>query len=291
MAMKIFAAAVSFLTPLTAGPAFAWGDEGHEITGLIAYAHLTPAVRAKVDALLASDPDTLTAADFASRTTWADKYRNDHRETANWHFVDVELDHPDLKSGCFALTALGPGQLASQGPANDCIVDKIDEFSAELRKPATPPAERRLALKFLIHFVGDLHQPLHASDHNDKGGNCIGLAPSNDYRSTNLHAYWDTGVIQQLGGSPVDIATRLDREITPAEFQAWSAGDAKTWEMESFTLAKTVAYNLPSKLTCDEHGMVSLSPAYETAARRAAILQLEKAGVRIAYVLNKALDQ
>ena len=81
-----------------AGPAAAWGDLGHEVTALIAYRHLTPVSKAKVNALLASDADTLTAPDFASRATWADKYRNGHRETAAWHFVDIEIDHPDLAS-------------------------------------------------------------------------------------------------------------------------------------------------------------------------------------------------
>ena len=287
--MKILVASAAVVALFAAGPALAWGDEGHEITGLIAYNHLTPAVRAKVDALLASDTDTLTAPDFASRATWADKYRNGHRETANWHFVDIELDHPDVQAACFGYPALGPNQLASQGPANDCVVDKIDGFAAELRNPATPPVERLLALKFLIHFVGDLQQPLHASDHNDKGGNCITLTPSSDYRSNNLHAYWDTGVLQPLGDSPVDIAMRLDREITPEKIQAWSTVDAKAWALESFNLAKTVAYDLPSKPTCDDHGMVVLSSAYQAAARQAAIVQLEKAGVRIAHVLNSAL--
>ena len=69
-----------------------------------------------------------------------------------------------------------------------------------------PQAERILALKFLIHFVGDLHQPLHASDHKDRGGNCVGLSPSPDGRDTSLHAYWDTGVVETLGGSAQAIA-------------------------------------------------------------------------------------
>src|ERR1700761_9414625 len=85
----------------SATPALAWGDMGHEITGVIAYAHLSPAAKTKVDQILAGDHDSLTAPDFASRATWADKYRNGHRETADWHFVDIELDHPDLRSACF----------------------------------------------------------------------------------------------------------------------------------------------------------------------------------------------
>ena len=93
------------------------------------------------------------------------------------------------------------------------MVDKIDELATELHKPATPQAERIVALKFLIHFVGDLHQSLHASAHNDKGGNCFGLSSSPDGHSNNLHAYWDTGVAEPLGGSAEEIANKLDARI------------------------------------------------------------------------------
>ena len=272
-----------------AGPAAAWGDLGHKVTALIAYRHLTPAVRARVDALLASDSDGLTPPDFASRATWADKYREGHRETAAWHFVDVEIDHPDLGSACFGFPALAPGQLASQGPAQDCVVDKIDEFAAELRNPATPAAERVLALKFLIHFVGDLHQPLHASDHDDRGGNCIGLSPSPDGRSSNLHAWWDTGVVETLGASAPDIAARLEAQISPDQAKAWASGEPRAWAMESFQIARRDVYALPTRPTCGQHGSVALSAAYQATARRDAAVQLEKAGIRMAALLNRTL--
>jgi hypothetical protein len=273
----------------SATPAAAWGDLGHEVTALIAYRHLTPASKSKLDALLASDRDTLTAPDFASRATWADKYRNGHRETAPWHFVDIEIDHPDLPSACFGFPPVAAGQPASQGPSQDCVIDKIDEFAAELRGPATPAPERLLALKFLIHFVGDVHQPLHASDHDDRGGNCIALAPSPDGHARNLHAYWDTGVVEALGSSAKDIAARLDSEITPAEVKAWSRGDARTWAMESFQISRRDTYKLPAQPTCNDHASVALPNAYLTVARRGAAMQLEKAGIRIAVLLNRAL--
>jgi hypothetical protein len=271
-----------------AGPAAAWGDLGHEVTALIAYDHLTPATKAKVDALLASDPDTLTAPDFASRATWADKYRNSHRETAAWHFVDIEIDKPDLTAACFGFPGLG-GQPASAGPAQDCVVDKIDEFEAELGSPSTSPAERLLAFKFLIHFVGDLHQPLHASDHDDKGGNCIDLSPSPDGDVQNLHAFWDVTVVGALGPSADAIAADLDRRITPIDVAAWSRGDPKTWAMESFALARQDAYALPLRPTCVDRAAVALSSAYQATAKRGAAVQLEKAGVRMAVLLNRAL--
>lgn len=286
--MKLLACVAAALA-LSASPALAWGDLGHEVIAKIAYAHLTPAARAKVDALLASDPDTLTAPDFASRATWADKYRNGHRETASWHFVDIELDHPDLVAACYGHPRLAPGQPVSQGPAHDCVTDKIEGFAAELRNPATPAAERVLALKFIEHFVGDLHQPLHASDHMDRGGNCVGLEPSPDGHANNLHAYWDSTVVRALGGSADEIAAKLDAQITPAEVNAWSHGDARTWALEGFQLARRDAYALPDRPTCEEHRSVALSSAYEAAAERDAAVQLERAGVRLAWVLNRNL--
>jgi hypothetical protein len=271
-----------------AGPAAGWGDLGHEVTAMIAYDHLTPTAKAKVDALLASDADPLTPPDFAHRATWADKYRNSHRETAAWHFVDIEIGNPDLGAACFGFPGLA-GRPASAGPAQDCVVNKVDEFEAELSSPSTPPAERLLAFKFLIHFVADLHQPLHASDHDDRGGNCIGLSPSPDGRGTNLHAYWDTGVVQALGGSAKAIAADLARRITSADVVAWSRGDPKSWAMESFGMARKDTYALPSRPTCADHGAVELSAAYQAEARKDAALQLEKAGVRMAVLLNRAL--
>ena len=287
--MRIVPAILGSLAVIgAAGPAAAWGDLGHKVTALIAYRHLTPIARARLDALLASDTDPLTAPDFASRATWADKYRNGHRETAEWHFVDLEIDRPDLAEACSGFPKLAPGQVASAGPAKDCVVDKIEEFDAELRSPATSPAERLLALKFLVHFVGDLHQPLHASDHNDRGGNCIGLAPALDGRD-NLHAYWDTAVVEAMGGSAADTAARLDSQISPADLTAWGRGDARSWAMESFALSKKDAYALPSRPGCGDHAFIALSASYQTAAKADAARQLQKAGVRIAMVLNRDL--
>ena len=157
----------------------AWGDDGHKTVALIAEHFLDPAVKAKVTAMLDADPDSLTPHDLASEATWADKYRDsnnrrDHYvQTQNWHFIDLEIDNPDIKTACFARPALPPGTLASNGPAKACIVDKINQFTAELKNPKVDFEERLFALKFLLHLVGDLHQPLHTADNNDRGGNGV----------------------------------------------------------------------------------------------------------------------
>jgi hypothetical protein len=135
--MKLFAILLAAAAALLPPPAFAWGFGGHEVVADIARAELTPAVRAKVDALLASDTDTLTGHDMASEATWADVYRgHGHRETASWHFVDTEIDgSADQDAACFGHPA--PDQPASAGPAQDCVVDKVREFAAELTAPGT----------------------------------------------------------------------------------------------------------------------------------------------------------
>jgi hypothetical protein len=281
------------IAALGCAPAKAWGDLGHKVTALVAYRHLTAQARGKLDALLAADTDSLTPPDFASRATWADKYRNAHRETAAWHFVDIEVDRPDLQGACFGFPTLSTVQLASQGPAQDCVVNKIDEFAAELQSAATPPAERLLALKFLIHFIGDLHQPLHAADHDDRGGNCIGLSPAADRRdparAPNLHAYWDVGVVDAQGTSAEQFADKLDAGVTVALMNEWTTGTTRSWAMETFAIARRTVYSLPSRPTCLSGGSVMLSADYQTEAKKVAATQLLKAAIRMAGILNRAL--
>jgi hypothetical protein len=266
---------------------FAWGYEGHEIVAAIARGYLTPQVRGKVDQMLAADQDTLTPHDMLAEATWADRYRSGHKETSEWHFVDIELDHPDLKSACFGFPAADP--VASQGPAHDCIVNKVSEFTAELANPATPAAERLLALKFLIHFVGDMHQPLHDVDNHDKGGNCVLLSLGGP-RTVNLHTYWDTTVVQGLGDDPQAVADTLTRRITPENKATWEKGDPQAWALESFNIARTAVYTIGSQPGCTlDPSPLSLPPGYDAAARETVSTQLEKAGVRLAAVLNRAL--
>ena len=145
---------------------FAWGDLGHQIVGVIAYSRLKPSVKTKIDALLTADKDDLTAPDLVSRTTWADKYRESDRQTTRiryettrkWHFADIEITTGDIDAACEHHPKLPRGTLASAGPANNCVIDKIEQFIAELRNPFVLKAEKILAVKFLLHLLGDLHQ-------------------------------------------------------------------------------------------------------------------------------------
>jgi hypothetical protein len=275
-------------------PAGAWGDEGHEIVGLIAQHYLTPAVRARVEALLATDETGLCARDIAHEATWADKYRDSDRDgskvryyaTRNWHFVDLELHAPDLNGACHGGPRLPPGTRASVGPADDCVVDKIDEFEAELRDPRTDSRERLLALQFVLHLIGDVHQPLHASDDHDQGGNRrIVSAPG--IGTENLHHDWDTEFVARLGGRADDIAEHLLARITDEQRRRWSRGTASDWAMESFLVAKTHVYGpLPA---AGMAGDIALPESYVLAATQVTAEQLSKAGVRLAFVLNQSL--
>jgi len=268
--------------------AMAWGRTGHAVVAEIARGYLTPKAAAAVDALLASDTDTLTPADFGARASWADAYRRDHKETTEWHFVDTELDHPDLSAACYGFPAVAA--LASQGPAQDCVVNKINQFSAELASPATSPAERLLAFKFLIHFVGDLHQPLHAADHEDRGGNCVPLALGGP-RTVNLHSYWDTVAVEAIDTDPVRLAAALKPTITPAQKSRWERGDAAAWALEAFDVARAKVYTIGSKPGCaSDTAALALPDGYETQAKEAVALQMERAGVRLALLLNRAFQ-
>ncbi len=282
--LAVFAAVLSVGLPAAAD---AWGSEGHEIVAAIARNYLTPPVRGRVDAMLAADPDVLTAHDMLTESIWADRYRSGHPETTNWHFVDIELDHPDLKAACFGFPVFEGA--ASQGPTRDCVVNKVAEFSKELADPATPAAERLMALKFLLHFVGDMHQPLHDADNHDKGGNCVPLSLGGP-RTINLHSYWDTAVIEYLGEDPNAAAAMLSGRITSSDKAAWEQGDPQSWALEGFDIAKNVVYTIGSQPGCTrDRAPVSLPSGYDTKARDIAVVQLQKAGVRLAAILNGAL--
>ncbi len=308
----IFAAIVVSTSLFLARPAFAWGDEGHELIADIAYGMLTPHAKAtaNANAMLAEDKDPLTPTDFASRATWADKYRDaddrnlHYQATKQWHFVDIEISAPDINKACFNFPALAPGQLASAGPENDCIANKITEFESELADPKVAARERLMALKFLMHFVGDIHQPLHSSDDHDLGGNCEQVRLSAAGLPMSLHYFWDTGVVEALfrndqAINPSDtfsnFADRIRQSLTPAEITAWQADtDPKAWAQQSFTIAHTVAYNLPPHAACTlgekpvEYPVFVLPADYQTAAASAALPQIEAAGVRLAMIINRS---
>jgi len=288
-----------FALPLIGGiavpmNAHAWGDEGHQIVGKIADNYLDPAVRTKVNQLLAGDTTGLVSGtDIANEATWADHFRDSDRpngphytKTHEWHFVDIELDgSANLDAACFGHPPVPAGTVASDGPNNDCVVDKINEFTAELQAPGTTDAERRMALQFLLHFVGDLHQPLHSSDAHDLGGNSKSVTATG-FPSGKLHHFWDTEFVQRIGTDPATVAQQLIGQITPAQASAWAQGSVESWAQESFGVARDQVYGpLPAPVS----GKYALPQTYVDNAVQVATVQLQKAGIRLATVLNQAL--
>ncbi|MBB2162651.1 S1/P1 Nuclease [Gluconacetobacter sacchari] len=282
--------AASLLMGLLALPlkADAWGVEGHQVVAALAWDYLTPTTRHAVDAILATDHDTETGPDLMSRAVWADVWRRTHPETGEWHFVDIEIDHPDVASACHGFPATSVP--ASAGPAHDCVIDRLDAFEHELADPATSTDERALALKYVIHFVADMHQPLHAADNHDKGGNCVRLALGGP-RTVNLHSYWDTVAVSEVDPDARHLAERLFHEISVDQKQQWEQGGARAWAQQSFELARTDAYSIGSLPGCQQdEAPMALPPGYDAMARDVVTEQLKKAGVRLALLLNRALD-
>jgi hypothetical protein len=198
----------------------------------------------------------------------------DRYETRLRAMIDAKVGHPE------------PAQPASAGPDKDCVVDKIQEFADELANPDTDPEEQVLALKFLLHFVGDIHQPLHASDNHDRGGNEKKVSAAGQ-PSGNLHHYWDDVFVEQLGPNAKSIASDLIGHISEDQVRQWSQGTASDWAMESFEVAKDDAYGqLPD---ANSKHVYRLSEDYMATATQAVALQLSKGGVRLAFVLNQTL--
>lgn len=287
--------AVATLLALFPAAAHAWGDDGHRIIGRAAEQLVSPQVAARVRAILATDDSGLVRdTSIAEEGTWADKYRDSDRQgarvrynaTGPWHYVDIEFDHPLLDEACYHFPALAAGQVASDGPARDCIAHKIEQFEVELAARDTPPRERLRAVQFLLHFVADLHQPLHASDDHDRGGNDKWIhGPIG--RRADLHYYWDTWLVRQLGANNDATLEQVLALARGPERARWEWGTPRTWSWESFHLARDAVYApLPAR---GSDGQFTLDATYLGPAQQVVRVQLARAAVRLALVLERSL--
>ena len=271
--------------------AVAWGDDGHKVIAHIAEHYLYSRAREQIQALLAADRDTLTLGDFASRATWADKFRNQaYAETEKWHYTDIEIDAPDIQSACYGRKPLPPRTFASQGPPQACAVDKVIQFASELADPEIPLDERLLAFKFLLHLVGDIHQPLHSADDHDRGGNSIYVVFGDRIRPIKLHGYWDSEIVHAIGRSPEFVADAMIKQFGD-KFATWSKGSPQDWAMETFNEAREHVYRVGDRVGEAKGGapVYRIDQMYEHQAHLIARQQLTKAGMRLAATLNKAL--
>lgn len=283
------------MAALASQGAMAWNDKGHEIAASIAEHYLSPEAHAEVQAMLLSDSDTLTAHDFVSEATWADKFRDSDKDTTKqryegtyrWHFADIDAGRPNIPAACFGQPALPPGTYASQGPAKDCVIDKVRQFAEELGNRGLSSAERLLALKYLENLVADLHEPLNVAIEGDTTHGMYVSVAARTVTPGDLYDYWDQAFVNQLGLNTNEIATRLMAQITPSDAALWASGTPQLWALEAHQLGVDRAYGILS--TRDAQGKEILEDAYVDTALRTIDLQLSRAGVRLAYLIDEAL--
>lgn len=244
-------AVLALLAP--AAPAAAWGPNGHRAVGQIAENHLTPEARAALEALMGHES-------LARAGTWADEVRSDPdwRKADPWHYISID-DDETLET-------------AERNPRGD-VLEAMERFEAVLRDPAAPREEKVIAVRFLTHFVGDVHQPLHVGRRGDRGGNEIVVLWHGE--PTNLHSVWDHHLLEHQDLSFTELVRFIDH---PAEEEvaAWQAASYRDWIAESFALRDQV-YDLGDRRLGWEYSFHNLP----TVERR--ILQ---AGVRLAGLLN-----
>ncbi|HXT68289.1 MAG TPA: S1/P1 nuclease [Vicinamibacterales bacterium] len=255
----------------------AWGAVGHHIVARIAWAQMTPAARERATALLEGGMDAFVAA-----ATWADEVRQERPETYNWHFVNIHVSE-------------GKYDAARHCPASDrgdCVIAAIARLRTQVVDASRPASLRAEDLKFLIHFVGDLHQPLHSIDNKDRGGNDVRVEAlrGEDGRATNLHAAWDTGMINL---SPETEAARAERLLIDLASRPTSADlDTVKWAEGNHDIALKVVYRYPGFApTGPPTNPVVLDEAYRKAAIEVIDRQLQLGGVRLAALLNSLLSK
>jgi S1/P1 Nuclease len=290
----------------------AWGCKGHETIALIAEKHLTPEAKQWVLKLLSDNPidpklnrycGGATRDAMADSSTWADDVRPE-RKNGPWHYIDIPRGsrHGSLESFC---------------GKDGCVTRAIVEQLAILKDTNADATKRSEALRYVIHFVADLHQPLHTITNADEGGNCVPLKylrrnpRQHDHSfSPNLHAIWDTAILEHdaEGADPAEYAETLE-EIFAAQAEAWqkSGIHLDEWVWEGFDLAESTAYgNLAPKVAIEPNvevhsctddndiggrllreNIVANQP-YQEKAAPVVQKRLAQAGIRLAMILNDA---
>ena len=230
---------------------------------ILAERYLRPQTRAQVQELLGSES-------LQDASLWADQIAHGSRpETAPWHYIDIPLRNAQIN-------------LQTDCPQGQCVLVKTQEFASVLGNPHAAREARYEALKFVVHFVADLHQPLHCEDHDDKGGNTQAVIFAG--HPDNLHWVWDTGLVEEISRDPQALAAELGREITSMKRATWQTGSIESWVLESHRLAQNVAYRRTWMF-----GTPVLDQNYDGRAEDVIKMQLEKAAVRLAFVLNQQL--
>jgi len=248
---------------LSTTSASAWGPNGHRVTGKIAQAHLSPAAEAEVTALLGVES-------LAEASTWPDFMRSNpsdywRKGASPWHYITV----PD------GTTYQGP-------PPEGDAMSALAMFRKNITNETLPVAQRQLALRFTIHLIGDLHQPLHVGNGKDRGGNRVNVMFKDN--PTNLHRLWDEDLIEDEKLSYTEKARWLNRRITPDQKINWSDTDPNIWVRESLVMRAKIYDGLGPY---DRDTLPNLSFDYVYKHRADVDLRLKQSGVRIAAYLNE----
>lgn len=246
---------------IAAAPALAWGPDGHRIVATLAEAQLDDSSRPEVLRLLAISGD----GNLADVSNWADDVREDparrelSRQTARMHYVNFN----DARCQFEAESICASGQ---------CVVAAIDKFAGSLRDKSLSDAQRAEALRFLVHFVADAHQPLHAGYRPDKGGNTFQIRI--DGKGGNLHSVWDSRIIASREISWQAYAQRL-----ASEMPAIGDGDPRAWAEQSCRITRVGVYPTSRNIT----------PTYLADQLETVDQQLQRASARLAMLLNQSL--
>jgi len=313
----VFLAGALALLTWCAPASSAWGCKGHQTVALIAEKHLTPEARQLVEKLLGENSidaklrrwcGNATTDLMVDACTWPDDVRHE-RKNGPWHYIDIPRGKHQ-------------GSLEEYCGTEGCVTRAIEEQRAILKDKSADPLKRAEALRYLIHFVGDMHQPLHAITNADNGGNCVPvkyfrreprpnvLHPEREDYSPNLHQIWDTEIVERDMeiSNPLRYADELDEKFH-RENAAWEAAGihVDNWAWESHERAETTVYDaFPEKIgiepdmklqSCAENKHMgkrmfakhlAVGEPYQSNAAKVAETALAEAGVRLAMILNDA---
>jgi len=252
----------------------AWGNLGHRVTGLVAEDFLDSETRRQVELLLGDE----TLADAATyMDTHRDELKDRWPESARWHY--------DNKPVC---------EQSSYCRDGNCATKQIERFRSVLADKFASRTDRKMALRILIHMIGDIHQPLHMTDNRDRGGNDVWVRIYSGAERKNLHYLFDTELVRNSIDHRRDYNYARDLISSyRSEIARWQQGDVERWANESFLLGRQDVYAQLPQFSCNlRHNntvTITLPPAYMQRARKDVEVQLTKAGVRIAAILKATL--
>ena len=284
MPNRFFAACAAALALLIAAPAAAYWEYGHETVAKIAWQQMRPDTRRAVAALLRQgrslDTPGCPVATLEQASLWADCIKPLDERFAyaySWHYQNVDICQPfDLKAPC---------------KDGNCVSAQIERNARLLADTKVPPRERLMALAFLTHFVGDLHQPMHAGDHGDLGGNRVAANYGLIGGRTNLHSIWDGWLAERAITTPPAGAARLLAAIPLEKRAEIGGGTVEEWSREMWAKSRDLAYQT---LVGDPCGAgASERPTLDEADVRALIPAVRQnvtaGGIRLARLLDDAL--